>query len=88
MGREARDCWVCDVCGFVWLVGEVQPVQCPSRACRSSRWNAGDGGAKVARAAPRVKVQPVEVQPVRSSARRFCDYKGEPEIVKDEYSQE
>jgi hypothetical protein len=42
--------WQCDLCGWRWMFVEGRmPVQCPSRTCRSRRWNSGDwsyGGVK------------------------------------------
>ena len=46
---EVRAC-KCEVCGHVWLpeTFEPIPVRCPSRLCRSTRWNAN--GARSAAA--------------------------------------
>lgn len=33
---------VCDECGHEWLPKGEAPKQCPSRKCRSRRWNSGE----------------------------------------------
>jgi len=56
--REQRDCWVCERCGFVWVVrGTKTPDQCPSRLCRSRKWNAS---GKVQE--PVKELEPIEKQ--------------------------
>lgn len=61
---EKRWCWICLVCGFVWVVKfespgvAFLPEQCPSSRCRSRQWN---GVKKVGR--PR-KVKEVEAEVV------------------------
>ena len=38
--REKRDCWVCNKCGFAWLVkNDAPPSHCASSKCRSRVWN-------------------------------------------------
>jgi hypothetical protein len=37
MGKIKADAWKCDLCGHVWLVGEMYPKQCAK--CRSRIWN-------------------------------------------------
>ena len=38
--RAKRDCWVCEECGWAWLVtGTKMPERCPSRKCRKTTWN-------------------------------------------------
>lgn len=39
MGQCKAEAWVCDVCGHVWLCGDVFPVRCAK--CKSMRWNSG-----------------------------------------------
>ncbi len=45
VSRTLLPAWVCDICGFRWLVNkaedgtEIIPVQCPSSKCRSRHWN-------------------------------------------------
>jgi hypothetical protein len=40
MSTVERKAWHCDECGFEWLQTEgVVPVQCPSRGCRTRKWN-------------------------------------------------
>jgi hypothetical protein len=40
MGIIQVNAWKCDECGYVWLkvAGRV-PRQCPSKKCRSRKWN-------------------------------------------------
>ena len=57
---EKRWCWICAICGFVWVVkfdkpGEaLMPEQCPSSKCRSRQW---DGTAPKKRGRPKKVVQ-------------------------------
>ena len=57
---EKRWCWVCEQCGFAWIVkfdkpGEaVMPEQCPSSHFRSRQW---DGTEPKKRGRPRKAVQ-------------------------------
>ena len=40
MSIVAREAWKCDVCGFEWLRSDgIVPVQCPSKKCRTRKWN-------------------------------------------------
>jgi hypothetical protein len=39
MGEVTRDCWQCDICGFIWLKGPRTPDRCGSQKCRSALWN-------------------------------------------------
>jgi hypothetical protein len=42
MGERMVWMWECDVCGWTWVrVPGAKPAQCPSRKCRSRRWDAG-----------------------------------------------
>ena len=42
MGTVEQKVWHCDECGFEWIRTEgVVPLQCPSRKCRSRKWNTG-----------------------------------------------
>lgn len=35
-----RKVWRCDACGHEWIpTGEGKPVRCPSRKCRSGKWD-------------------------------------------------
>ena len=43
MAKIKADAWKCDLCGHVWLVGEMYPKQCAK--CRSRIWNCD--GSKV-----------------------------------------
>lgn len=43
--EEMRKCWVCDVCGFAWLVTGEAPSHCASSKCRSRKWNKGEASA-------------------------------------------
>lgn len=38
---EKRDCWVCEVCKFAWLIADRDrpPEWCASAKCRSRKWN-------------------------------------------------
>jgi hypothetical protein len=68
MAIEWRRCWVCEVCGFVWLkTGEQPPAQCASKLCRSRRWNTAQ-----VQPAPQVE-QPHQVEANSpTSARSGC----------------
>lgn len=40
MSRITMEVWKCDVCGWAWIPeSQKTPERCPSRICRSSRWN-------------------------------------------------
>lgn len=42
MSTVSQKIWHCDICGFEWVKTEgIIPAQCPSRKCRSRRWNSG-----------------------------------------------
>ncbi len=42
MARVTIEAWKCDVCAWTWIPESTsEPARCPSRQCRSSRWNAG-----------------------------------------------
>ena len=43
--KEMRECWVCDVCGFAWIVSGEAPSHCASSKCRSRKWNKGESSA-------------------------------------------
>ena len=44
MAEVTVKAWKCDVCGWTWIPESASvPVQCPSRKCRSSKWNSGKG---------------------------------------------
>ena len=58
MSFVSRGVWKCDECGHEWLPGkDWKPDRCPSRKCRSTKWDKDGGGTEV-------MVKPVE--PVRS----------------------
>ena len=63
---EKRWCWVCERCGFVWVVKfespgvAIVPEQCPSSRCRKRSWN----GVKKAGRPPKVKPDEVVVAAV------------------------
>ena len=68
--REERDCWVCEVCGFAWLVrGKDIPTHCASSKCRSRRWNGGIG-------------RPVQEKPIEKDALMPSPIKPVPVVVK------
>jgi len=64
MGVVMRQVWRCDVCGFEWMKGETMPEQCPSRACRSRRWNCGEVEKEASRVEKRRDRKPVD-EPVK-----------------------
>ena len=42
MARVKIEAWKCDVCGWTWIPESTkEPERCPSRKCRSIRWNSG-----------------------------------------------
>ena len=61
MAKIKADAWKCDVCGHVWLVGEMYPKQCAK--CRTRGWNCDEKSPGVV--VPVVPVsKPVEVAKV------------------------
>lgn len=54
MAKIKADAWKCDLCGHVWLVGEMCPKQCAK--CRSRIWNCD--GSKVVESPAVVVVAP------------------------------
>ena len=63
MSKIKADAWQCDVCGHVWLVGEMCPKQCAK--CRTRIWNCDEKVSSVAVAVvavpPIVESKPAEV---------------------------
>ena len=56
MGKVTRDVYKCDECGHEWLPeGGEMPKQCPSRKCRSRKWNEGDKGESASAMPVRVR---------------------------------
>jgi hypothetical protein len=48
MSTVSRDIWHCDICGFEWVrTAGIIPEQCPSRKCRSRKWNINGGELNV-----------------------------------------
>lgn len=45
MAKIKADAWKCDICGHVWLVGEMYPKQCAK--CRTRVWNCDGVGSGV-----------------------------------------
>jgi hypothetical protein len=44
MSTVSQEIWHCDICGFEWVKNpEIIPEQCPSRKCRSRKWNINGG---------------------------------------------
>ena len=44
MSTVEQRIWHCDICGFEWVkTPGVRPEQCPSRKCRSRKWNINGG---------------------------------------------
>lgn len=53
MAIERRQCWVCEVCGWAWMItGDTPPLQCVSVRCRSRRWHASASPGKTSPVAP------------------------------------
>jgi hypothetical protein len=46
--RKQAEVLVCDVCGWEWLPKVENPEMCPSRKCRSRKWNKGKEEAALA----------------------------------------
>ena len=47
MSRVTVDAWQCDECGHRWLPeGKQKPLRCPSRKCRSVKWDKKEGRPK------------------------------------------
>ena len=62
--REKRDCWVCEVCGFAWLVrGKEIPTHCASSKCRSRKWNGGAVEPRKVKPVKKVEPAPAVVKP-------------------------
>ena len=65
MGSAFVDCWKCDVCGWRWIKGEIWPSHCPSKKCRSRKWNSLSAGASDAVVATRLEVPaPIPTQTI------------------------
>ena len=60
MGTAWVECWKCDECGFRWIKTEVFPERCPSRKCRSRKWNVSDQPTVMRHY---VRSQPVQAEP-------------------------
>lgn len=67
MAKEARECWVCEECGHVWLAEAADPpARCPSRSCRSTKWNASASAAS-AKPSRRPRYTPTKRPPLPAS---------------------
>ena len=57
MGSAFVDCWKCDVCGHRWIKTEIVPTHCPSKLCRSRKYDQN----------PRASAPPAAAPPPRPS---------------------
>ena len=54
MSRVMREMWHCDLCGWEWMPdSSAKPARCPSRACRSRKWDRLKRGGEMADATPK-----------------------------------